>query len=78
MAADGVLIAPREDKAREWLAEVRERASTSVWATGGCQSWYLDHTGTPAYDAVTLPQLQASLAAPKMEDFEVRQVSATA
>jgi cation diffusion facilitator CzcD-associated flavoprotein CzcO len=78
IAADGVLIAPREDKAREWLAEVRERASTSVWATGGCQSWYLDHTGTPAYDAVTLPQLQASLAAPKMEDFEVRQVSATA
>lgn len=78
VASAGVLIAPREDKAREWLAEVRERASNSVWATGGCQSWYLDHTGTPAYDAVTLPELQQSLAAPKMEDFEVRQASQVA
>jgi cation diffusion facilitator CzcD-associated flavoprotein CzcO len=72
IANDSVLIAPREDKAKAWLAEVRERALGSVWATGGCQSWYLDHTGTPAYDAVSLPQLQASLAAPQIDDFEVR------
>jgi cation diffusion facilitator CzcD-associated flavoprotein CzcO len=72
VAGEHVLIAPREDRARAWLAEVRERAGKSVWATGGCQSWYLDHTGTPAYDAVSLPQLQASLAAPVFEDFELR------
>ena len=76
VAMQGVTIAPREDRAREWLAEVRERAGKSVWATGGCQSWYLDKTGTPAYDAVSLPQLQASLAAPKMDDFEVRAIPA--
>jgi cation diffusion facilitator CzcD-associated flavoprotein CzcO len=72
IADEGVTIAPREDRAREWLAQVRERALGSVWATGGCQSWYLDQTGTPAYDAVSLPQLQASLAAPDMDHFEVR------
>ena len=76
IAGEGVTIAPREDRAREWLAEVRERAGNSVWATGGCQSWYLDKTGTPAYDAVSLPQLQASLAAPDMDHFEVRAIPA--
>ncbi|MCB2047283.1 MAG: NAD(P)/FAD-dependent oxidoreductase [Novosphingobium sp.] len=75
IAADGVLIAPREESAKAWLETVRERARNSVWSTGGCQSWYLDHTGTPAYDAVSLPQLQASLAAPVMDDFEVRAIS---
>jgi cation diffusion facilitator CzcD-associated flavoprotein CzcO len=76
IAGERVTIAPREDRAREWLAQVRERAGNSVWATGGCQSWYLDKTGTPAYDAVSLPQLQASLAVPEMDDFEVRTLSA--
>jgi len=71
IAGEGVTVTPREDRAREWLSEVRERALNSVWATGGCQSWYLDQTGTPAYDAVSLPQLQASLAAPDFDDFEV-------
>lgn len=75
IAADGVLIAPRQERAEAWLAEVRERASQSVWATGGCQSWYLDHTGTPAYDAVTLPELQKSLATPDLGDFEVRAIA---
>jgi cation diffusion facilitator CzcD-associated flavoprotein CzcO len=76
IAGGGLTIAPREDRACEWLAQVRERAGNSVWATGGCQSWYLDKTGTPAYDAVSLPQLQASLAVPEMDDFEVRTLSA--
>jgi cation diffusion facilitator CzcD-associated flavoprotein CzcO len=64
-----VLIEPREDASLAWLTGVRERARKSVWATGGCQSWYLDKTGTPAYDPVTLPELQASLARPDPADF---------
>lgn len=60
-----------EAGAISWFS--KERRS---WATGGCQSWYLDQTGTPAYDAVSLPQLQASLAAPVMDDFEVRALRA--
>lgn len=75
VVADNVAIAPREEVAREWLGEVRERARKSVWGTGGCQSWYLDASGTPAYDAVSLPQLEESLAAPKMQDFVERPLS---
>ncbi len=74
IVAEDVLLSPKEDVAREWLGEVRERALGSVWATGGCQSWYLDHTGTPAYDAVSLPELQESLAAPDFEHFVERPV----
>lgn len=74
IADDGVLLSPREDAARAWLSMVRERALGSVWATGGCQSWYLDKTGTPAYDAVSLPQLQESLDHPILDDFVIRPI----
>jgi cation diffusion facilitator CzcD-associated flavoprotein CzcO len=74
IAAKGVALSPREDVSTAWLETVRERARGSVWATGGCQSWYLDHTGTPAYDAVSLPDLRASLAEPNLDDFIERAV----
>ena len=35
---------------------------------------YLDKTGTPALDPITLPELKENLAAPRYEDFEVRAV----
>ncbi|MBV1917298.1 MAG: NAD(P)/FAD-dependent oxidoreductase [Sphingomonadaceae bacterium] len=76
IVANKVLITPREEVSREWQSSVRERARTSVWGTGGCQSWYLDKTGTPAYDAVSLPELAQSLAAPDFDDFTERPLSA--
>jgi hypothetical protein len=48
---------------------VRTRAKGSVWGTGGCQSWYLDHTGTPTIDPSPLSELQAQLAEVRLEDF---------
>jgi cation diffusion facilitator CzcD-associated flavoprotein CzcO len=64
-----VLLSPREEPSRDWLAEVRERARGSVWGTGGCQSWYLDATGTPTLDTSTLSELRAALAVPQWADF---------
>lgn len=64
-----ITLAPRETAARAWLEGVRERARASVWGTGGCQSWYLDATGTPSLDPSTLSELQAQLARPTLEDF---------
>lgn len=64
-----VAIQPREEAARAWLDGVREKASGSVWGTGGCQSWYLDKTGTPTIDPSTLSELQVQLAEPQMADF---------
>ena len=75
---DRSLLAPREEACLAWLEGVRERARNSVWATGGCQSWYLDKTGTPAIDPSPLSDLQAQLARPKFEDFTERPLPATA
>lgn len=64
-----VSLVPREAAARAWLDEVRDRARASVWGTGGCQSWYLDATGTPSLDPSTLSELQAQLATLNLDDF---------
>jgi hypothetical protein len=61
-------------KAWAWYNDPRERSRNSVFGTGGCQSWYLDKTGTPALDPITLPELKENLAVPRYEDFEVRPV----
>lgn len=74
----GVAIQPREAAARAWLDDVRERASGSVWGTGGCQSWYLDKTGTPTIDPSPLSDLQAQLAEPQMADFIERPLALAA
>ena len=64
-----VLLAPRLEVASAWLEEVREKARASVWGSGGCQSWYLDKTGTPTLDPSTLSELLARLAVPNWGDF---------
>ena len=64
-----VLLAPREEAALEWLEGVREKARSSVWGSGGCQSWYLDKTGTPTLDPSTLSELLERLAVPQWNDF---------
>lgn len=67
-----VLLEPRPEASQSWLSEVRERAKNSVWGSGGCQSWYLDKTGTPTLDPSTLSELQAALAEPILADFVER------
>jgi hypothetical protein len=64
-----VLLAPREEPSQEWLQAIRQKARESVWGTGGCQSWYLDKTGTPTLDPSTLSELQAQLAEPQWDHF---------
>jgi len=64
-----VLIAPRPEIASAWLEGVREKARASVWGSGGCQSWYLDETGTPTLDPSTLSELLERLAVPEWNDF---------
>lgn len=67
-----VLLSPREEPSRRWLDGVREHARSSVWGTGGCQSWYLDKTGTPTLDPSTLSEIQTQLAQPIWSDFDER------
>lgn len=67
--ARDVLLAPRPEVASAWLEGVREKARASVWGSGGCQSWYLDKTGTPTLDPSTLSELLARLEVPNWDDF---------
>jgi len=38
-------IEVREDAHEAFMAELRDRQRRTVWATGGCSSWYLDEQG---------------------------------
>ncbi|MBU6266620.1 MAG: NAD(P)/FAD-dependent oxidoreductase [Sphingomonadales bacterium] len=69
IATRNVLLDPRADVALAWLEGVREKARASVWGSGGCQSWYLDKTGTPSLDPSTLSELSARLAQPAWSDY---------
>ena len=71
VVGEDVLLAPREGASRAWLEGVRELARNSLWGTGGCQSWYLDKTGTPTLNPITLTELKAQIARPDYADFEV-------
>ena len=46
-AEQGVALAPREDATAALLATYREAARKTIWATGGCVSWYQDSEGVP-------------------------------
>ncbi|MDG2002738.1 MAG: NAD(P)/FAD-dependent oxidoreductase [Novosphingobium sp.] len=69
IAEDQVLLTPREDATSDWLSGVRDLARQTVWATGGCNSWYLDKTGTPAYNPISITELKSSMATPIRDDF---------
>lgn len=71
IVTEDVLLAPTEDASQLWLDGVRELARNSLWGTGGCQSWYLDKTGTPTLNPITLTELKAQIARPDYADFVV-------
>jgi cation diffusion facilitator CzcD-associated flavoprotein CzcO len=72
IVTDDVLLAPSEAASTAWLDGVRELARNSVWGTGGCVSWYLDQTGTPTLNPITLSELKAQLARPDYADFDIQ------
>ena len=71
IAKDDVQLSPSEEVSRAWLEGVRELARNSLWGTGGCQSWYLDKTGTPTLNPITLTELKQQIARPDYDDFVV-------
>lgn len=40
-------MAPTQEAFDDYNAEIRETLPKTIWATGGCDSWYLDKTGLP-------------------------------
>jgi hypothetical protein len=39
-------IEPTLDAEKQYFAELQDRMRNTVWVSGGCQSWYLDKSGT--------------------------------
>ena len=70
-----VALSPDPDRSAELLAEIRERASRTVWGTGGCSSWYLDKDGVPLVNPVLLDELEADMAHPDFADFRVTELT---
>jgi len=68
---EDVALAPDPARSAELLAEIRQRASETVWGTGGCTSWYLDKDGVPLVNPVLLDELAEDMATPVAEDFLV-------
>jgi cation diffusion facilitator CzcD-associated flavoprotein CzcO len=38
-------VEPREDAFRAWNEDLQSRMASTVWSSGGCESWYLDDEG---------------------------------
>ncbi len=48
MRAEGLeAIAARQDAFQSYNADMQQRVPQTVWASGGCSSWYFDKSGTP-------------------------------
>ena len=67
--AAGVALEPDPARSAELLAAIREKASNTVWGTGGCTSWYLDRNGVPLVNPILLDDLRADMARPDFADF---------
>ena len=71
IAREGVAMAPKLDRSRILLDQVRDRASKTIWITGGCKSWYLGKDGVPIVNPATLKELAAELKTPDYADYDV-------
>lgn len=76
IAHDRVSLAPRSEKADEWVTNVRGEAMGTVWATGGCNSYYLDEMGVPVNNPASRKEFARDLHSPDHGDYVVRSLDA--
>ncbi|SFH67173.1 flavin-containing monooxygenase [Albimonas pacifica] len=65
------LVAPREEATQAWNARLEAAMPATVWAAGGCSSWYFDRSGKVASWPWTYEDFTASLARPNPAEFEI-------
>ncbi|MET0370523.1 MAG: NAD(P)/FAD-dependent oxidoreductase [Sphingobium sp.] len=64
-----VALMPDRRTTEKLLAAVREAAKNTIWAQGGCSSWYLDKEGVPLINPLSIDQLRADMREPAFDDF---------
>jgi cation diffusion facilitator CzcD-associated flavoprotein CzcO len=73
----GIAMAPRADVTARLMAQYREAAKTTIWATGGCHSWYQDEEGVPIIYPYAAEQFRDEVKAPvALEDFVIEPLRA--
>ena len=66
----GAAIAPREEATRALLETYRDAARTTIWATGGCVSWYQDVDGVPTLYPFPNQTFEAEMTAdPDLDEY---------
>lgn len=62
-------LAPERQTTERLLRRVREAATDTIWAQGGCSSWYLDKEGIPLINPLSIDELRADMRLPQFGDF---------
>jgi cation diffusion facilitator CzcD-associated flavoprotein CzcO len=64
-------ISPSENATARFDAARVDATKNTIWATG-CHSWYIDAEGVPSAWPWPIAKFYAEMAAPKLEDYELR------
>lgn len=69
---DGTLgeVEPKADVTADFNQAIKDAMPQTVWASGGCQSWYYDRFGNVASWPWTFAKFEDDLSTPALEDFE--------
>jgi hypothetical protein len=68
-------VDPKLEAAQGFLDRIKANMGSTVW-TGGCNSWYLDQSGTPVLWPWTFAQWVEEMREPELADFRLEQVPA--
>ena len=72
------LIAPTQEAYDAYNAAMAKDIGTTTWATGGCDSWYLDASGTPNLYPWMPSRYRQEMRAPRFEEFRLEKEVARA
>lgn len=64
-------IAPSHQALRAFNDAVKAKMPDTVWASGGCRSWYMDKHGHVASWPWTFDKFRADMTEPRLEDYEI-------
>jgi cation diffusion facilitator CzcD-associated flavoprotein CzcO len=72
----GVAVSPRADVTARLTDRYREEAKKTIWATGGCKSWYQDKDGVPIIYPYSPDQFRDDVKEePNLGDFEIQKIA---
>ncbi len=75
IAENDAAMSPDPTATGGYIAEIRAAARKTIWATGGCRSWYLDAEGVPAiYPYPSEIFREETLGGPDFSKFTIRKL----